>query len=296
MATTITRESMTDNVTVWNVTRIGSAIYDRIDTVLGANITFGGLVGSEGFGAHSFSASGTGANILRVRNLTAGTTNYSALEADNDSGTSRGRMMMTSSTYTPTGGTILDAADALLVYSNGVGGIAVGAGNASGSLRLYSGGALRLLVSSAGVITPISATMLAGFFAYNSADDTGVANNTDIDFDTEVYDEGGHFSGDTFTAPVTGRYLLSAHVRLTNSTGGAIIMQPVFLVSNHASGINIGYDSSVASGATKGFSGSVIVDMDASDTATVRYYGGGNCTVVGGGSQRVTWFSGRLVL
>lgn len=52
----------------------------------------------------------------------------------------------------------------------------------------------------------------------------------------------------------------------------------------------------MANGATVGFSGSVIVDMDAGDTATVRYFGGGNCTVEGNASQRYTWFSGRLLL
>ncbi|MCL5459821.1 hypothetical protein M3M33_14390, partial [Loigolactobacillus coryniformis] len=60
-------------------------------------------------------------------------------------------------------------------------------------------------------------------------------------------------------------------------------------------GINVGY-ASVAAGATVGFGGSCIVDMTAADTATVRYYGGGNCTVEGDGTQRYTWFSGRLLL
>lgn len=289
-ATTVGRESMTDGVTVWNVTRIGSSIYDRIDTLIGSAINFGGTVGSEGFGTHTFSASGTGGNVFAVRNPTAGTTNQAAIHVGQNESASALVIQALSSTFT--------GSTSLAQINSGIsGGLRLTCSHAGGEFSIFTNSTRRITISPAGVVTPASGTTIeAGFFAYNSASDAGVANNTDIDFDTEVYDEGGNFAADTFTAPTTGRYLLSAHVRLTNSTGGAIAMQPVFLVSNHANGINLGYDSSVANGDTVGFSGSVIVDMDAADTATVRYFGGGNCTVEGNATQRYTWFCGRRLL
>lgn len=83
-ATTITRESMTDNVTVWNVARIGSSIYDRIDSLIGAALTLGGVLTVEGFGTHAFSTGNTGGNILGIRNTSAGTGNYGRLQVGNN--------------------------------------------------------------------------------------------------------------------------------------------------------------------------------------------------------------------
>ena len=96
-ATTITRESMTDGVTAWTVTRIGSAIYDRIDTVLGANITFGGTVSAEGFGTHAISTGGTGTNRWQIRNTTSGTANRASFDVGNNSDANLGRLIALSS-------------------------------------------------------------------------------------------------------------------------------------------------------------------------------------------------------
>lgn len=292
MATTITRESMTDNVTVWNVTRIGSSIYDRIDSLIGSAITFGGLINAEGYGQHSWSAAGAGLHSLDIRNTTSGTGAIAGLRLGNNSAVNLGVLFAFSSAWTTSGQYI---ASGLTIECSGAGGLNMNA-SSTGALRLYTADTLRLTVSNAGVITPSSATILAGFLAYNSADDTAVASGTTIDFDTEVYDEGGHFASDTFTAPVAGRYLLTAAARLTNTSGGAIEMGASFHTSNHANGYSFGVQTGVANNATIICSGSIVVDMDASDTAYVRYNGGGQCTVVGLSTLRGTWFSGRLLL
>lgn len=158
MATTITRESMTDNVTVWNVTRIGSALYDRIDAVLAANITFGGLVVAEGFGVHNFSAGGSGANVLAVRNTGAGSTNYSELRAGNDDSATLARFIATSSTYTPTG---MLFASGLLIDCLGPGGLNLAASHASGPIRLATGGTQRYAIDSTGVHTYLNSSVTA---------------------------------------------------------------------------------------------------------------------------------------
>lgn len=132
-ATTIGRESMTDGTTVWNVARIGSAIYDRIDTILSSNITFGGVVTSEGFGTHAFSAGGTGANVLGVRNTTAGTTNYGRLQVGNDSTAALVTLSAYSSTFT-------GASSYAILDATGSPGMNIRASHASGVLRFDTGG------------------------------------------------------------------------------------------------------------------------------------------------------------
>ncbi len=150
MATTITRESMTDGVTAWTVTRIHSAIYDRIDAVLAANIMFGGLVNAEGFGSHSFSAGGTGENAIAVRNTSSGGGDHAGFRVGNDSTASLAALFGFSSTYTSAGAYV---ASGVTLESTGSGGLQLHASHASGPLRLYTGGTLRLTIDSTGVST-----------------------------------------------------------------------------------------------------------------------------------------------
>lgn len=285
---------MTDGVTAWNVTRIGSAIYDKIDAVLGgANIVFGGVVSAEGFGGHSFSSGGTGANTIDIRNTTSGTGNFAGVRIGNNSTSALGALFGFSSTYTTSGRYV---ASGLTIESNGAGGLQLSASDASGPIRMYTGGTQRLAIDSVGVLTPLnSLKMHSGFLAYNSATDAGVTNGSTVDFDTEVYDEGSHFSGDTFTAPETGRYVLSAAVTVQNLTGGTIDMGAKIVTSNETSGYVIGSDSALNNTQCT-FAGSVIVDMDSGDTATVQYYGSGNASVIGFSTTKFTWFCGRRVL
>lgn len=136
-ATTIGRESMTDGTTVWNVARIGSAIYDRVDALIASNITFGGTVSAEGFGVHNFSTGGTGANVLAVRNTTSGTTNYAELRTGNNSSATIGRLMAFSSAYTSGGAYVASAA---VLEGSGAGGLNLFASDASGQIKFWTGG------------------------------------------------------------------------------------------------------------------------------------------------------------
>lgn len=140
-------------------------------------------------------------------------------------------------------------------------------------------------------------TVQPGFLAYNSANDTGVASGTDIDFDTEIYDTASNFASDTFTAPVTGRYLLSASVLVSNVSGGALDIGAYIRTSNLPGGFWIGYQTGVPNSSQRLFSGSAIVDMDASDTATVRLDSTGSVTIRGDGTGlALTYFCGRLLV
>lgn len=135
-ATTITRATLTDGVTVWNAAVVGTAIYDKIDALIAGTINFGGLVGTEGFGTHSFTAGGTGGNILKVANTTAGTGNFAQVVLYNDADVTLSINAL-STTFTTSG---LNTQDGVNISTPRAGGMSLGATHGSGELRLFSGG------------------------------------------------------------------------------------------------------------------------------------------------------------
>jgi hypothetical protein len=155
-ATTISRATWTDGAsptgTLINNARLQGDVYDKIDALIAGAITFGGTVSSEAFGTHSISAGGTGDQVLRVRNSSAGTTNRAYVGIGNDAGADRNYLIATSSTYTPSGAAL---ADGFVVGGSGAGGISIFAGHASGAVRLYAGGSstARLTVAADGGAT-----------------------------------------------------------------------------------------------------------------------------------------------
>lgn len=304
-ASTITRTTWTNDSgtpaspvgdgTVLNNARLQD-IYAAIDALVAATITFGGLVSAEGFGVHNYSAGGTGANVIAVRNTSAGTGNYSELRGGNDSSATVTRIITTSSTYTTVGATYQAGTT---IDGSGSGGLNLNASHASGPFRLFTGGTLRLAIDGQGLMTPLNGVKIAaGFLAYANANQTGVTNGTTVAFGTEAYDEAGNFASNTFTAPVAGRYLLSTMVEVTNTSGSAGNAGIYFIVSNHSAGVSLG-QSYIANNEVATLDGCIIVDMDAADTATVQYVGGMQVTVSGNANAngpRESWFCGRLLL
>lgn len=311
-----------------------------------ATFTLAGKFAVEGFGAHSFSAGGTGGQSLSVRNTTAGTGNSALVEVGNDSSATRTYLQTFSTTYTPSGP---EMADGTILAANGAGGLSIYASHASGDIRAYTNGVRRgtwfvsggfawgdstdpgagnfraagtstlvgTVTTSGDVVVGDDLTVTddaaiggdltiagtakgsgqPGFLAYNSAADTGVSSGATIDFNTEVYDELGNFATDTFTAPVAGRYLLSAGVGINDASAAIIYIHLV--TSNHT--YILGSDLfSGGEGDVRIISGAMIVDMDAADTAyIVVTTTSGTVTIEGestppGGAQ--TWFSGRLMV
>lgn len=146
-ATTITRSTWTNDTgtpaapvgdgTIINNARL-QEIYANIDALVAGAVTFGGVVGSEGFGQHLFAAGAAGANILIVRNTSAGTSNTAEFAVGNNSSSQAGRVMHTASNFTPS---LPFAADAFNVFGTRPGGLAIGTINASGVLRIHTGNA-----------------------------------------------------------------------------------------------------------------------------------------------------------
>ena len=120
------------------------------------------------------------------------------------------------------------------------------------------------------------------------------ASNIDIQFDSEIFDQNADFNTSTytFTAPVTGRYQLSYKLRLQNVDSAHTSFSTWLTTSNRAAGNY--YDFSGLSSDIDYFTASVslLMDMDASDTAHVEIYinGGSAQTDVSQNSE----FSGFL--
>lgn len=120
-----------------------TTLQDNIDALLTVGgsgspgvLTIGADLTVEGFGTHTFSAGGTGGNILLVRNTTAGTSSYGALHVGNDSSATRVRLLSLSTTHSTANEYY---ADGCTLVSAGAGGLQLSAANAAGVIRLYTG-------------------------------------------------------------------------------------------------------------------------------------------------------------
>ena len=173
MASTITRATWTDDTgsvsapnndgTVINNTRLQADVYDKIDEMFAgagsyATLTLGGRLAVDGFGDHFFSAGGSGANQLALRNTSAGTGNYARLRIGNNTSISALVLDAFSSTYTSAGAEFADGQQIMGTLS---GGLSIGNSHASGVLRFYAGGTTergRWTADGAFQIREISAT------------------------------------------------------------------------------------------------------------------------------------------
>ena len=112
------------------------------------------------------------------------------------------------------------------------------------------------------------------FLVRNSSDQSNVALNTlvTVVFDTEVFDQNADFASNTFTAPVTGRYLFTYSVNFAQVDADHTIMALTLSTSNNAFTNNPIADPSALTGdpAELSLHGAIICDMDASDTALVK--------------------------
>ena len=137
------------------------------------------------------------------------------------------------------------------------------------------------------------------FLAFNSANDldvTGAGAIPQIDFDTEVFDQGADFAADTFTAPITGRYLFAATVRFTGITAAADSVFLILTTSNRTYEVSWSDTDNIPLGMN--FIITAITDMDFNDTATVSVQVNGevsNVVDITGSSVLVTYFSGCLI-
>ena len=112
---------------------------------------------------------------------------------------------------------------------------------------------------------------------------------------TEVFDQGSNFNTNgTFTAPTTGRYMLSAGATVMGTTIATIFVLQI-VTSNRTYQVQY---TRAASAVNMAPSMTVIADMDLNDTATatITVFGeAGNTADIDGTTNPVTYFSGYLL-
>lgn len=136
------------------------------------------------------------------------------------------------------------------------------------------------------------------FLASNTVTDanqTGAGASVTVDFNNEIFDIGGNFAADTFTAPDTGKYLLTASVQISDLTTAMNNFLLNLSTSNNVFIYNDMRHIEAAADFTT-FTVSAVCDMDAADTAAVLVQvsgGAGNTADISGSAVGpATYFSG----
>ena len=168
---------------------------------------------------------------------------------------------------------------------------------ANDAIKIYANGE---------VIKPLQPTFIVK--ASSQLNVTGNGTSYNVIFDSEIKDVGNNFSGTTFTAPITGSYILTCHVDFNGGNNNVTDTYLQFESSNRdfkvytikggaggGTGTQAGILYGTGDGQGMGLSGSCIADMDANDTVYLRL------TVNGAGSDQCdikannTMFSGTLI-
>ena len=136
------------------------------------------------------------------------------------------------------------------------------------------------------------------FNVKNSSNQNNIALATDVTvlFQTEIFDIGSNFASNTFTAPVTGKYQLNAHIRWDSLNTAHDYVVCYIITSNNAYYSIIDPDGFDSNPAYFTQNVSVLADMDANDTAHVQVVcAGGSATSDIASDNGSTSFSGVLV-
>ena len=188
------------------------------------------------------------------------------------------------------------AADKKILFDGNAQDFHIGLDDSADSLTIGLGSALgttsHMIFDANGHITK---PLQPAFQVQPSSDQTNVDDNDTIAFGTEEFDQNGDFASNTFTAPVTGRYLLTASVRVDDIDTAANWVRIEIVTSNQDYKSSIIDPGVLASDPEYwSFSQTVLADMDANDTAKVQYGQSGGA-VQADINQGDTFFSGHLV-
>ena len=188
------------------------------------------------------------------------------------------------------------AADKKILFDGNAQDYHIGLDDSTDSLTIGLGSALgtttSMVIDANGIITK---PLQPAFQVQPSSDQSNVNDNDTIAFGTEEFDQNGDFASNTFTAPVTGRYLLTASVRADDVDTACNWVRIEIITSNQD------YKSSIIDPGVLAsdpeywfFSQTVLADMDANDTAKVVWGQAGGAAQADI-NQGDTFFSGHLV-
>lgn len=142
----------------------------------------------------------------------------------------------------------------------------------------------------------ISMAGIPAFLVQATASQNNVAGSSapyQITFDTEVFDQGGDFASNVFTAPNTGRYQINWSVDLLGMTAACDLIELRVVTSNRTITYSFNKTNDVPDNYT--FDGGMLFDMDASDTARLQIRATGEASDVIDVGQTNTYFSGYQV-
>ena len=166
--------------------------------------------------------------------------------------------------------------------------------HSSNSLYLVTSAATALKIDSTGAVTkPLQPAVLA---VPNATQNDVATGWVTIVFGSEVYDVNADFntSTSTFTAPITGKYMVTANVDLTDiDTATQWMYGGVFVTSNRTYYMNlVDPTKEYSADNNSSFSSAAIVDMDASDTLLFKV----RTSAHGAAQMNVTYGSGETWL
>ena len=157
-------------------------------------------------------------------------------------------------------------------------------------IKFFTNGGERMRIDSTGAVTKPSQP---AFLAIISGTQSNIANGNTIAFGTEVYDQNADFASNTFTAPVTGKYQFNFLISVTELDFDATFHRVQLVTSNRTFNFDIKSSQHYTADPNYAtFDGSMCVDMDASDTAVLKW-----SQSAGNSSSDVfdsTYFSGHL--
>jgi hypothetical protein len=122
----------------------------------------------------------------------------------------------------------------------------------------------------------ITMPLQPAFSAQNASSQDNLAIDawTTLTFATEIFDQNSDYNTGThtFTAPVTGKYLFSISTQFNNLDSDAVYWQIQIKTSNREYPTLDSGNQYDADPTNLGYTFSIIADLDASDTAYIRYY------------------------
>ena len=165
------------------------------------------------------------------------------------------------------------AADKKILFDGNAQDFHIGLDDSIDSLTIGKGSALgtttSMVIDANGIITkPLQPAFLANPASLQS--NFAVGSEVTVAFGTEVFDVGGNFASNTFTAPVTGKYLVCFSIYL-QAIDTAASYYEARIVSSNRKYYPATIDPDFADGDFNYFSltGSSVVDMDADDTVII---------------------------
>jgi hypothetical protein len=105
----------------------------------------------------------------------------------------------------------------------------------------------------------------------SSQNNLPINGNRTVIFGTEVFDQGGNFASNTFTAPVTGRYQFNAAIYCLTVDSATEYVQLALRTSNRLYYYIFSTNTLSQDAFYMSFPLSVLADMDAGDTATLEF-------------------------